>query len=488
MRGSLPFVFLAFVIIAVVYFIGRRRQRQKHALLPPGPPGSPHARYPPRLIQSWIEKYGPVISLRQGRDVLVIIGRHNEATQLMGKQGAYFADRPHSVAGSDILGRGMRFMLLSTGRPYSHFQPKATLAYDVDQTVFARNIVIDLLNDPESHQLHVKRFSGSVTLRVVYGKTTPVSLTEDPYILHLKRMVPIVQSALLPGTYKVDHFPILQYVPWYGGQLKKWGEEEYQMLMSYMSQYKSQMVSESGAHSVAKEIITKRVTEGNFSEPETAYFLGSLVGAAFDTTQVAISTIMMAAARFPEAQAIVHAELDAVVGLDASPTFAEWASLPELQAFILEALRWRPVNPFGAPRRASKDIFWNGYCIPAGATVFGNHWCIARDPDVFPEPEKFNPKRWIGPDGSINNDLKAYSFGFGRRTCVGSNLALRSLYIAMATVFWAFTIVEDAKRPIDDTAFVPGIVSHQKPFSLVFEPRMDVAHLREVMGSLGKAD
>ena len=60
----------------------------------------------------------------------------------------------------------------------------------------------------------------------------------------------------------------------------------------------------------------------------------------------------------------------------------------------------------------------------------GERWtssrrCIARDPDVFPDPERFNPKRWIGPDGNINNDLKAFSFGFGRRTCVGSNLALR---------------------------------------------------------------
>ena len=83
-----------------------------------------------------------------------------------------------------------------------------------------------------------------MTLRVIYGKTTPASLTQDPYLLHLKRMVPIVQGALLPRAYKVDHFPILRYVPWYGRQLKKWGEEEYQMLMWYTSQYKSQMVSE----------------------------------------------------------------------------------------------------------------------------------------------------------------------------------------------------------------------------------------------------
>ena len=92
--------------------------------------------------------------------------------------------------------------------------------------------------------LYFPSFSGSVTLRVIYGKTTPASLSQDPYLLHLKRMVPIVQGALLPGAYKVDHFPILRYVPWYGRQLRKWGEEEYDMLMGYMSQYKSKMVSE----------------------------------------------------------------------------------------------------------------------------------------------------------------------------------------------------------------------------------------------------
>ncbi|KIJ60557.1 hypothetical protein HYDPIDRAFT_32184, partial [Hydnomerulius pinastri MD-312] len=486
--SPLQLVSLVLAFVAIVYYVHFRQLRQKHALLPPGPPGSPRAKYQPRLIQKWIEEYGPIISLRQGNDVLVIIGRHQEATQLMEKQGAFFADRPHSIAGSEILGRGMRFMLLSTCErlrrfrkaAHLHFQPKATVAYDHDQTSYARNVIIDLLDDPEPHQLHIKRFSASVTLRVIYGKTTPTSLASDPYLLHLKRMIPVVQGALLPGAYKVDQFPFLRYLPGYGRQLKQWGEEEYDMLMGYMNRYKSQMSADSGPQSVAKDIVSRTVTEGHLTEPETAYFLGSLVGAAFDTTQVAISTIMMAAARFPEEQAVVHAQLDAVVGRDAPPTFADWASLTEVQAFILEALRWRPVNPFGAPRRASKDVIWNGYCIPAGATVFGNHWCIARDPEVFPDPEKFNPKRWMAPDGTIN-DLKAYSFGFGRRTCVGSNLAIRSLYISAATIFWSFKLSEDPSRPIDDTAFVPGIVSHQKPFSLAFEPRMDVAILKEIM-------
>ncbi|KAF8838010.1 cytochrome P450 [Paxillus ammoniavirescens] len=489
---------LVLVSIVIVYQTERRQAQRKHAFLPPGPPGDPHGKYPPRLIAKWIEEYGPVISLRQGRDVLVIIGRHHEATELLERQGACFADRPHTVAGGEILGRGMRFMLLSTcdrlrrfrntrvlnmhRAAHLHFQPKATLAYGADQTLYARNVILDLLEDPESHQLHIKRFSGSVALRVIYGKTTPTHLTSDPYLLHLKRMVPVVQGALLPGAYKVDKYPFLRYVPGYGRQLKKWGKEEEVMLMGYMDQHKSQITSESVPHSVAKDIVMRTTNKGDFTKPEAAYFLGSLTGAAFDTTQVAISTIMMAAARFPGHQALVHAQLDAIVGLDAAPTFADWDSLTEVHAFIFEALRWRPVNPFGTPRRASKDVIWNGYCIPAGATVFGNHWAIARDPKIFPQPEKFNPKRWLDSDGRIN-DLKSFSFGFGRRTCVGSNLALRSLYIAVATILWSFTISEDLNRPIDDTAFVLGIVSHQKPFSLKFEPRLDVEILKEIMNS-----
>ncbi|KAF9230689.1 cytochrome P450, partial [Melanogaster broomeanus] len=66
------------------------------------------------------------------------------------------------------------------------------------------------------------------------------------------------------------------------------------------------------------------------------------------------------------------------------------------------------------------------YCIPANATVSGNHWCVSRDPEMFPDPETFDINRWIDQAGNLN-DLKAYSFGFGRRICPGLNLANRSV-------------------------------------------------------------
>jgi len=65
--------------------------------------------------------------------------------------------------------------------------------------------------------------------------------------------------------------------------------------------------------------------------------------------------------------------------------------------------------------------------------------------------------------------------------CVSSHpLRFRSVYIAVALIFWSFTVAEDPSNPIDDTAFTPGVVSHQMPFSLVFKPRIDEALLRNI--------
>ena len=40
-------------------------------------------------------------------------------------------------------------------------------------------------------------------------------------------------------------------------------------------------------------------------------------------------------------------------------------------AFVLESFRWRPVTAGGGAHKATKDLIWEGYRIPAGATVYG---------------------------------------------------------------------------------------------------------------------
>ena len=40
---------------------------------------------------------------------------------------------------------------------------------------------------------------------------------------------------------------------------------------------------------------------------------------------------------------------------------------------------------------------------------------ISRDPDVFPNPDQFDPQRWLDKKGQIRTDLKFYPYGHGRR-------------------------------------------------------------------------
>src|SRR6266536_6099925 len=49
------------------------------------------------------------------------------------------------------------------------------------------------------------------------------------------------------------------------------------------------------------------------------------------------------------------------------------------------------------PHRLMKDDIYEGYHIPEGALVHGNQWAIHRDETLYPNPETFNPDRWLNP-------------------------------------------------------------------------------------------
>ncbi|KAF9234901.1 hypothetical protein BU15DRAFT_78604, partial [Melanogaster broomeanus] len=236
----------------------------------------------------WIEEYGPVITLTNGEDIHVIIGQHRQAVLPRERWEAVLVDRPYLIVSNEIPSRGLKFMQMSTydrfrtyrKAAHSELQMEATLISDNDQTQYARNVVLDVLKEPESHQGHIKRFSAAMTLPVIYGKTTPTYLN-DSYTPHIQRM-----------------YTFLTYVPGYTWGLAKWANLEHEQFINNVRQTKMGLEDHIGPHSVARGLFSK--PEMGMSEDEISYFCGSL-------TQVAISTILMAAAHFPDIQEIIQA-------------------------------------------------------------------------------------------------------------------------------------------------------------------------------------
>jgi cytochrome P450 len=147
---------------------------------------------------------------------------------------------------------------------------------------------------------------------------------------------------------------------------------------------------------------------------------------------------------YPETQARAHAELDAVVGRARLPTFADYPNLPYIRAMVKEAMRWRPVAPLGFSHRSTEDDWYEGMFIPKGTVCIPNVWHMNRDPEIFRKnADHFDPARYldvtedIAPGSSYIKEHGHFSFGFGRRICVGRHMVNNSLFINFAVMLWA---------------------------------------------------
>lgn len=98
-----------------------------------------------------------------------------------------------------------------------------------------------------------------------------------------------------------------------------------------------------------------------------------------------------------------------------------------------------------------------------------NIWGMSHDESVYPSPDEFKPERFW------NNDQELpYSFGAGRRVCVGQSFAENSLMLVMAKVAWAFDISASLGCSIDpnvQTGYNDGLSIAPKRFEVELRVR-----------------
>ncbi|KAG5652857.1 hypothetical protein H0H81_003356 [Sphagnurus paluster] len=500
---SQPKVVAALILLITLVGLIHRKLNHHPPTLPPGPPPEswifgnklPSA-FAYRKFEEWTKIYGLIFYLRQGLTPIFVIGRYQAAVDVMEREGAALFDRPVSIAAGETLSGGMRVVLTPAGERlkkmrkalHAHLSQAAVQSYGPILMRTARQHLLDLLESPEIHQQHARRYSATIVMALAYGKSA--GSHEDPDVVGVTRCLVRLGQNLRPGLWQVDNYPILRYVPGYLDELKAGHREELALFKKHLGAVRAQIAADPvnpPPPSFASYLLERQPLLG-LTDDETAYLAGALFGAGSDTTASAISVAVLAAAQYPEAAKRVQDELDRIVGRARAPVCADWENgrMPELQAFVLESFRWRPVTAGGFPHRAMKEIVYQGYVIPKGATVIGNVWGIGRDPAVFPDPEAFNPKRWLRTDGSLREDLRSYPFGFGRRVCPGQYIATASVLLNTALIQWAFTVRNDPKHPIDELAFTESANAHPVRFHVFFEPREgDKEAIREALEDYG---
>jgi cytochrome P450 len=175
--------------------------------------------------------------------------------------------------------------------------------------------------------------------------------------------------------------------------------------------------------------------------------------AGHETSAAGLTWTWYLLAQHPEAVERVRAEAAGAPADRNLPERADLDRLPFTQAVIQEAMRLYPPVPWLARLAAGPDRIGR-FEIPAGSLLVVSPYVVQRDPRHWPEPERFDPSRFV-PAGSGKRPAYTYfPFGGGPRTCIGNHFAMTEMLVVMAVLAARFRVELTAPGPVQPRALV----------------------------------
>ena len=158
----------------------------------------------------------------------------------------------------------------------------------------------------------------------------------------------------------------------------------------------------------------------------------TLLLASHETTAVLLSWCWHLLGRHDDARERLVAELRGVLG-DRPPRFEDLPALRYVRAVLDETLRLYP-PAWISSRSARTDDVVLGYTVPAGSVAWLSPWVVHRSPDLWPDPERFDPERFLRPAGPARPRYAYFPFGGGGYLCIGRDFALMEATLVLAVL------------------------------------------------------
>ncbi|KAL7027190.1 hypothetical protein ACKWTF_005346 [Chironomus riparius] len=224
-------------------------------------------------------------------------------------------------------------------------------------------------------------------------------------------------------------------------------------------------------------IETSHYNPHQLSKDEIKQQVDTIMFEGHDTTAAGSSFALCILGCHPDIQEKVYQEQKAIFGdSDRDCTFADTLEMKYLERVIFETLRMYPPVPIIA-RKINKDIRLAScdQIVPAGSTMIIATVKIHRRPDIYPNPDKFDPDNFL-PERTSNRHYYGFiPFSAGPRSCVGRKYAMLKLKVLLSTIIRNFHIKSTVAEK-DFKLQADIILKRTDGFRIKLEPRKTKAY------------
>lgn len=385
---------------------------------------------PQPVLDELRDGYGPVVGLGIGPARMVIAGGPVEVGALLARPVEDFRWNHKFNALAVVVGE--RSMITSDGDDWKRRRRAVHSAFSrrrlngwIPMIIEQADAAIEAIPDTGRHQVDLYRVGRAAILEIVVRAFFGTSMADKAQQLGSLMQRP--QDYLeMPAWKQVRHpFPLGER-----GRVRSDRRALDDLVRLAMADIEHQ------ASPDPDDVLAVLVNDQTLDEREILDQVVTLVGAGYDTTAASLAWMLWCCGLAPDILDALRDEADLVLGTPGEPEQFDHTTLNRLEIagrVVKETLRLHPAGVI-SPREAARDLDVAGHTITKGTLILWSAHLAGRDPDVWDEPLRFDPDRFVGMSSEQRAaaDAAWVPFGGGRRDCIGAALAQMELTLLIS--------------------------------------------------------
>ncbi|XP_008829919.1 cytochrome P450 4X1 isoform X2 [Nannospalax galili] len=300
---------------------------------------------------------------------------------------------------------------------------------------------------------HINLMALDIIMKCAFGQETNCQIngTYEPYVKATFELDKIVSSRLY--NFWNHHDIIFKFSPnghrfqELGKVLHQYAEKVIQDRKKFLKARMEQDDTQKYQNLLDIILSAQAENEGSFSEADLQSEVNTIMWAGHDASAASLSWLLYCLALNPEHQDRCRTEIRSILGNGSSITWDQLGEMSYITMCIKEMLRLIPPVP-SISRELNKPLTLpDGRSLPAGMTVVLSIWGLHHNPAVWKNPKVFDPLRFTKENSDQRHPCAFLPFSTGSRNCIGQQLAMLELKVAMALILLRFQVAPDLTRP-----------------------------------------